>query len=51
MNEETLLNSFEEVLILKEKNLKKWEDIFPTFYSLVRAGVPQLYSNIDFIRI
>jgi len=50
MNEETLLNSFEEVLILKEKNLKKWEDIFPTFYSLVRAGVPQLYSNIDFIK-
>jgi len=50
MNEETLLNSFEEVLILKEKNLKKWEDIFPTFYSLVRTGISQLSSNIDFMK-
>lgn len=50
MNEETLLNSFEEVLILKEKNLKKWEDIFPTFYSLVRTGISQLSSNIYFMK-
>ena len=29
---EEIIDSFEYIIILKEKNIKTWEDIFPSFY-------------------
>ena len=45
MHVEEILNEYEYILKLKEKNIKKWEDIFPAFYSISKININVLKDN------
>ena len=39
---EDILNTFEYIIQLKEKKIKTWEDIFPSFYNLVKNNISEI---------
>ncbi|BBE31954.1 ATP-dependent DNA helicase RecG [Tepiditoga spiralis] len=45
MHIEEILNEYEYILDLKEKNIKKWEEIFPAFYSISKINTKTLKDN------
>jgi len=39
---EEMIDSFENVILLKEKEIKTWEDIFPSFYKITKTHVKEI---------
>jgi len=42
---EEILDSFEYIILLKEKKVKTWEDIFPSFYSIAKNNIKEIKEN------
>ena len=42
---EEILDSFEYIILLKEKKVKTWEDIFPSFYSIAKNNLKEIKEN------
>ena len=42
---EEIIDSFEYIIVLKEKNIKTWEDIFPSFYRIAKNNIKEIKEH------